>query len=138
MWMEDHRRDENVAWVPIGSFQSRKKGVSRFDLRDPHHLEVALSWPQFLAALLALYVGECRFRHAVLVSSGFSGERSSGQLRGGLLQYWDGGGGRLWRDVSGDAYGHVVASIEIVCGLAFTAILTGLTFVRFSRTRRLG
>ena len=32
-------------------------------------------------------------------------------------------------------YGHVVASIEIVCGLAFTAILTGLTFVRFSRPR---
>jgi inward rectifier potassium channel len=32
-------------------------------------------------------------------------------------------------------YGHVVASAEIVCGLAFTAILTGLTFVRFSRPR---
>jgi len=32
-------------------------------------------------------------------------------------------------------YGHVVATIEIVCGLAFTAILTGLTFVRFSRPR---
>jgi len=31
--------------------------------------------------------------------------------------------------------GHMVASIEIVCGLAFTAILTGLTFVRFSRPR---
>ena len=30
-------------------------------------------------------------------------------------------------------HGHMVASIEIVCGLAFTAILTGLTFVRFSR-----
>jgi inward rectifier potassium channel len=32
-------------------------------------------------------------------------------------------------------YGHVVAAIEIICGLAFTAILTGLTFVRFSRPR---
>jgi inward rectifier potassium channel len=32
-------------------------------------------------------------------------------------------------------YGHVVASAEIVYGLAFTAILTGLTFVRFSRPR---
>src|SRR5262249_14622525 len=30
-------------------------------------------------------------------------------------------------------YGHLIASVEIVCGLAFTAILTGLTFVRFSR-----
>jgi inward rectifier potassium channel len=30
-------------------------------------------------------------------------------------------------------YGHVVAAAEIVYGLAFTTILTGLTFVRFSR-----
>jgi inward rectifier potassium channel len=33
------------------------------------------------------------------------------------------------------AYGRAVAGIEIACGLAFTAILTGLTFVRFSRPR---
>src|SRR5262249_17886530 len=32
-------------------------------------------------------------------------------------------------------YGRVIAAIEIVCGLGFTAILTGLTFVRFSRPR---
>jgi len=32
-------------------------------------------------------------------------------------------------------YGRVVAATEVVCGLAFTAILTGLTFVRFSRPR---
>jgi inward rectifier potassium channel len=32
-------------------------------------------------------------------------------------------------------YGHVVVATEIVCGVAFTAILTGLTFVRFSRPR---
>jgi inward rectifier potassium channel len=32
-------------------------------------------------------------------------------------------------------YGRVVAATEIVCGIAFTAILTGLTFVRFSRPR---
>jgi inward rectifier potassium channel len=32
-------------------------------------------------------------------------------------------------------YGHVIAAIEIVCGLGVTAIVTGLTFVRFSRPR---
>ena len=32
-------------------------------------------------------------------------------------------------------YARVIAGIEIVCGLGFTAILTGLTFVRFSRPR---
>jgi inward rectifier potassium channel len=32
-------------------------------------------------------------------------------------------------------YGHVIAATEIVCGLGVTAIVTGLTFVRFSRPR---
>jgi hypothetical protein len=45
-----------VAWVRLGSHEFKKKGVSRFDLRDPYHLAVALSWPQFSAALLALYL----------------------------------------------------------------------------------
>jgi inward rectifier potassium channel len=32
-------------------------------------------------------------------------------------------------------YGHVVSAIEIVCGVVFTAIMTGLLFVRFSKPR---
>ena len=47
---------EKEARVRIGSFELKKKGVSRFDLRDPYHLAIALTWPQFLAALLALYL----------------------------------------------------------------------------------
>src|SRR5262249_47773389 len=48
--------DEKVARVRFGSYEFKKKGVSRFDLRDPYHLAVALTWPQFLAVLLALYL----------------------------------------------------------------------------------
>ena len=47
---------ERVARVRLGSYEFKKKGVSRFDLRDPYRLAVALTWPQFLAALLALYL----------------------------------------------------------------------------------
>jgi inward rectifier potassium channel len=32
-------------------------------------------------------------------------------------------------------YGHIVSAIEIVCGMVFTAIMTGLLFVRFSKPR---
>jgi inward rectifier potassium channel len=32
-------------------------------------------------------------------------------------------------------YGHIVTAVEIVSGMAFTAIFTGLLFVRFSRAR---
>jgi hypothetical protein len=47
---------EDAARVRLGSYEFKKKGISRFDLRDPYHLAVALTWPQFLAALLALYL----------------------------------------------------------------------------------
>src|SRR5206468_2152868 len=32
-------------------------------------------------------------------------------------------------------YGHIVAASEILCGLGFTAIATGLIFVRFARPK---
>jgi len=44
--------------VHLGSYELRKKGALRFDLRDPYHLAVALTWLQFLAILLALYLLE--------------------------------------------------------------------------------
>ena len=47
---------ENVTRVRLGSYEFRKKGVSRFDLRDPYYLAITLTWPQFLAGLLALYL----------------------------------------------------------------------------------
>src|SRR5258708_22986001 len=49
-------RREKEAHGRLGSYQFKKKGISRFDLRDPYHLAVALTWPQFFAALLALYL----------------------------------------------------------------------------------
>ena len=46
---------ENAARVRFGAFAFKQKGISRFDLRDPYRLAVALTWSQFLGALLALY-----------------------------------------------------------------------------------
>jgi hypothetical protein len=39
-----------------GSYEFQKRGISHFDLRDPYRIAVALTWPQFLAALLGLYL----------------------------------------------------------------------------------
>jgi inward rectifier potassium channel len=47
---------EKVARVRLGSYEFKKKGISRFDLRDPYRLAVALTWPQFVTALLVLYL----------------------------------------------------------------------------------
>jgi inward rectifier potassium channel len=128
---------ERAARVRLGSYEFRKKGVSRVDLRDPYHLAVALTWRQFFATLLAIYL---------LVNVVFAG----------LFWLIPGSVANARPHNFGDAfffsietlatvgygemypatlYGHVIASTEIICGLGFTAILTGLTFVRFSRPR---
>ena len=51
---QPHR--EKAARVLLGSYEFKKKGISRFDLRDPYRLAIALTWPQFLVSLLMLYL----------------------------------------------------------------------------------
>jgi len=128
---------ERVAWVRLGDYEFEKKGVSRFDVRDPYHLAVASSWPQFLAALLALYL----LVNLVFAVLFWMVPGSVANVRPGTP--WDDfffsietlstvGYGEMY---PATLYGHLIVSAEIPCGLAFTAILTGLTFVRFSRPR---
>ena len=126
-----------MARVRLGSYEFRKKGISRFDLRDPYHLAVALTWPQFFAALLALYLS-VNFVFAALywaVPGSVANVRPhslADNLFFSIETLATVGYGEMY---PATMYGRVVAATEIVCGLAFTAILTGLTFVRFSRPR---
>lgn len=128
---------ENTARVRLGSYVFKKKRVSRFDMRDPYYFAVAQTWPQFLATLLIIYllvnvtfatlfwlvpgsVANARpysFPDAFFFSIETLATVGYGEMYPATL------------------YGHVVVAAEIVCGFAFTAILTGLTFVRFSRPR---
>ena len=128
---------EKTAHVRLGSYQFKKKGVSRFDLRDPYHLAIALTWPQFLTTLLALYLAVTVVFAALfwLVPGSVAKARPDSfadVVFFSIETLATVGYGEMY---PATLYGHVVASIEIVCGLAFTAILTGLTFVRFSRPR---
>jgi inward rectifier potassium channel len=128
---------DGAARVRLGSYEFQKKGVSRFDLRDPYHLAVALTWPQFLAALLALYLSVNVVFATLfwLVPGSVANARPdsfSDAFFFSIETLATVGYGKMY---PATLHGHVVASIEIVCGLAFTAILTGLTFVRFSRPR---
>jgi inward rectifier potassium channel len=128
---------EKVARVRLGSYEFKKKGISRFDLRDPYHLAVALTWPQFLAALLALYLSvNIVFATFFWLAPGSVANARPDSLGDAFFFSIETlatvGYGEMY---PATPYGRVVAATEIVCGLAFTAILTGLTFVRFSRPR---
>jgi inward rectifier potassium channel len=116
---------------------SKKKGVSRFDLRDPYHIAVSLTWPQFLVALLALYLSvNVIFATLYWLVPGSVGNARPNSFADvfffSIETVATVGYGEMY---PATLYSHVVAAIEIICGLAFTAILTGLTFVRFSRPR---
>jgi inward rectifier potassium channel len=44
--------------IPVlrGQFGLMKMGASRFDIRDPYHLAVSLSWPAFAVALVSVWL----------------------------------------------------------------------------------
>jgi inward rectifier potassium channel len=121
----------------LGSFRFRKKGISRFDLRDPYHLAIALTWPQFLAAFLVFYIAVnlvfASLYWLVPASVANAQPRSFGDAFFFSIETLATVGYGEMHPAT--TYGRIVAASEIVCGLAFTAILTGLTFVRFSRPR---
>jgi inward rectifier potassium channel len=129
--------DERTTRIRVGTYEFKKKGVSRFDLRDPYHLAAALTWPQFLAAFIAFYLlvnvvfatlfwlapgSVANARPSSFVDAFFFSIETLATVGYGDMH-------------PATLYGHTMAAIEIMCGLAFTAILTGLTFVRFSRPR---
>jgi inward rectifier potassium channel len=126
-----------VARVRLGSYEFKKKGVSRFDVRDPYHLAIALTWPQFFAALLALYLSvNLIFATLFWLVPGSTANARPSSFSDAFFFSIETlstvGYGEMY---PATLYGHTVAATEILCGLAFTAILTGLTFVRFSRPR---
>ena len=128
---------EKAARVRLGSYEFKKKGVSHFDLRDPYHFAVALSWPQFLSALLALYLAvNLLFATLFWVAPGSVANARPNSFADVLFFSIETlgtvGYGEMY---PATPYGRVVAAAELLSGLALTAILTGLAFVRFSRAR---
>ncbi len=123
--------------VRADAFEVRKRGVSRFDFRDPYHGALTASWPLFLAVLLALEVGiNFVFAGLYLLRPGSIANAAPGSFADAFFFSIE-----TWATVGYGAmspatiYGHALATLEIFCGMGTTALATGMTFVRFSRPR---
>ena len=130
-------RRERSSVVSFSSYTLTKKGVSRYDWTDPYRLAVELSWPQFLALLFAFYVTVTGVFGVLylLVPGAVANARPyvfADHFFFSLETLATVGYGYMYPATT---YGHLVAGAEILIGISFTAILTGLTFGRFSKPR---
>lgn len=121
--------------VQIGSFHVRTRGIARFDLTDPYYLALSLSGWQFVLAMTGLYLGlniGFGLLYALVPGCIENAMSVSDAFFFSIETLATVGFGRM---VPVTTYGHVVASAEIFTGTGFTAVLTGLVFVRFSRPK---
>jgi inward rectifier potassium channel len=120
-----------------GEYGLFRVGASRFDYGDPYHLAVSLSWPAFVTAVLACWLSiNLLFAALYALSPGDIANARPGNFADALFFSIETlatvGYGVMAPTTT---FGHVISATEIVSGTAFTAIVTGLLFVRFSRPR---
>ena len=117
------------------AFDLRKTGISRYDLRDPYHFAVTLPWAAFAIGMLVCILAiNVVFALLYLARPGAVQNLPPGDFFSAFFFSLETlatvGYGEM---APADLYGHAVAGVEIIIGMAFTAIMTGLLFVRFSK-----
>ena len=130
-------RDAKPSKLVLGGYTVWMKGVTRLDLRDSYHNVIALSWPRFLLSLMAVYlvINIC-FALLFLAQAGAIANAHPGSFADAFFFSVETastvGYGEMY---PATFYGHCVCTAEICVGVAFTALMTGLLFVRFARPK---
>jgi inward rectifier potassium channel len=125
------------ATMRAGSIEVIKRGASRYDLHDPYHIALSMSWKGFALAFVGLELAiNIVFALLYFARPGCIANARPGAFSDAFFFSLETlatvGYGTM---APATLYGHIVSAIEIVCGMAFTAIMTGLLFVRFSKPR---
>lgn len=119
------------------SFNFTKIGASRYDLSDPYHAALTVGWGAFMAVVGGLYVLiNLLFALVYVAMPGSVANARPGALLDAFffsVETFATVGYGDFRPATPGA--HWVATFEIVLGMMFTAIVTGLVFVRFSKPR---
>ena len=131
------RRNRGDMQVRIGAFELTKRGGTRHDWRDPYHIAVSLYWWQFALAVVAVeVVFNLIFGLLYLMQPGSILNLTPGPVSGAFFFSIETLATVGYGVMSPHTlYGHIVASVEILTGIGFTAIVTGLIFFRFARAR---
>lgn len=126
------RRGKGVT-VTLGQTEVTQLGVARFDWHDVYHIIMSLTWPQFFAGAVTVYLVvnllfACIYflgSHAVNNATSFTDYFFFSVETLATVGY-----GAM---SPGTFYGHCVATAEIVTGMLSMAVITSLVFARFSK-----
>ncbi len=121
--------------VRLGGTDVTKVGVSRFNRHDAFHLIMSLSWPQFFAGAILVYL----WVNVMFATAYYLGDHAINNARPGVFSDYfffsvetlaTVGYGQM---SPATFYGHVVATMEIISGMLSLAVITSLVFARFSK-----
>ena len=121
----------------IGGAELFTTGASRFDLRDPYHLIATMTWPMFfLCFVISELLINSLFALLYTAVPGSIANVPPGSVIDAFFFSIETlatvGYGEM---VPATRYGHAIAAIEIVCGVVYTAVVTGVIFIRFSKPK---
>ncbi len=138
MAKKQQRKDRDATMrIGAGGNELIKRGASRYDLRDPYHIAIDLSWRGFALSFIAIDLCiNIFFATLYFASPGCIANARPGSFADAFFFSVETlatvGYGVM---APATFYGHAISGVEIVTGMVFTAIMTGLLFVRFSKPR---
>ncbi len=121
--------------VRAGKIEFLRHNAGHTRWRDIYRTVLALSWPRFGLLVLGAYLGiNLTFACAYLLGSACIAEMPAGSFSSAFFYSVQTlstvGFGHLY---PATLYGDIITTLEILMGMFFTAVITGLIFVRFSR-----
>lgn len=127
----------NSAPIPVrsGSTEFLKINAAPQDWRDAYHWVLSLTWPRFALSILASYLLlNLVFAALYAIGGACIGEMTPGSYPAAFFFSVETlatvGYGHMY---PATLYGHIITTVEIFLGMIWTAVITGLIFVRFSR-----
>ena len=134
---EQRKRKKRDATMRVGAVELVKRGAARYDFSDPYHIAIEMSWRGFALAFVGIELGiNIVFALLYLASPGCIANVRPSSFSDAFFFSIETlatvGYGTM---APATLYGHSISAIAIVCGMVFTAIMTGLLFVRFSKPR---
>ncbi|MEO8614975.1 MAG: ion channel [Luteolibacter sp.] len=121
--------------VKAGNVEFLKINSTNWEWRDTYHWIVSLSWPRFALVVVCCFLAlNLMFATAYLLGGKCVGEMRENCFSEAFFFSVETlatvGYGHMYPITT---YGHVVVTLELMTGMLWTAVTTGLIFVRFSR-----